>query len=50
MKILPEALRDGVPYPIRGRIKIDRMDDWLPFDRSGVYGRDKQPKEKGTAT
>lgn len=48
MKTLPELLQDGVPYRIRGRIKIDRADDWLPFDRSGVYGRDRQPKEKGT--
>ena len=50
LKTLPELMQDGVPYRIRGRIKIDRMDDWWPFDRSGVYGRDKQPKEKGTTT
>ena len=50
IKVLPEILKDGAPYRIRGRIKIDRMDDWWPFDRSGIYGRDKQPKEKGTAT
>lgn len=50
LETLPELLHDGVPYRIRGRIKIDRVDDWWPFDRSGVYGRDKLPKEKGTAT
>lgn len=50
MKTLPEILQDGVPYRIRGRIKIDHAHDWLPFDRSGVYGRDKKQKEKGTAT
>lgn len=50
MKTLPEILKDGVPYRIHGRIKIDRATNWLPFDRNGVYGRDKQQKEKGTAT
>ena len=49
MKTLPEILKDGVPYRIHGRIKIDSVSDWLPFDRSGVYGRDEQ-KDKGTAT
>lgn len=50
MKTLPEILQDGVPYRIHGRIKIDRTADWLPFDRSSVYGRDRKQKEKGTAT
>lgn len=49
IKTLPEILQDGAPYRIRGRIKIDRANDWLPFDRSGVYGRDEKQKEKGTA-
>lgn len=49
MKTLPDVLKDGVPYRIHGRIKIDRLSDWLPFDRKGVYGRDEQ-KPKGTAT
>ena len=48
IKTLPEILKDGAPYRIRGRIKIDRANDWLPFDRRGVYGRDKE-KETGTA-
>ena len=50
IKTLPEMLKDGAPYRIRGRIKIDRANDWLPFDRSGVYGRDrKKETETGTA-
>lgn len=48
LKTFPEILKEGVPYRIHGRIKIDRAADWLPFDRSGVYGRDRE-KEKGTA-
>ena len=50
IKVLPEILKDGVPYRIRGRIKIDRMDDWWPFDRSGVYGTDRKQRDKQTAT
>ena len=50
IKVLPGILKDGVPYRIRGRIKIDRMDDWWPFDRSGVYGTDRKQKDKQTAT
>lgn len=49
MKTLPEILKDGVPYRIYGRIKIDSVSYWLPFDRNGEYGRDEQ-KDKGTAT
>lgn len=48
IKVLPEILKDGAPYRIRGRIKIDHMDDWWPFDRSGIYGGDKKKKDKGT--
>lgn len=48
MKALPDILKEGAPYRIRGRIKIDGADDWLPFDRSGVYGRDTRNKEEGT--
>ena len=47
IKVLPEILKDGAPYRIRGRIKIDRMDDWLPFDRNGTYGGEKKKKDKG---
>lgn len=48
IKTLPELMQDGVPYRIQGRIKIDRVDDWWPFDHSGAYGGDKKKKDKGT--
>ena len=48
IKALSDLLKDGAPYRILGRIKIDRADDWVAFDRSGVYGRDNKSKEKGT--
>lgn len=44
----PEALKDGVPYRVQGRVKTDKSSKWLPFDHSGVYGGDD--KKKGTAT
>lgn len=47
MKTLPEILKDGVPYRIHGRIKIDQLSNWLPFDRSGVYGEGEKKKDKG---
>lgn len=50
MKTLPDALEKGVPYRIHGRIKIDRTNDWTPFDYRGVYGGDEKKKDKGTAT
>lgn len=37
-----EMLRKGVPYRIKGRVKIDRASRWIPFDHTGVYGRDAQ--------
>jgi LEA14-like dessication related protein len=40
IKTLPGALKDGVPYRIRGRVKTDRSSGWLPFDHAGVYGRE----------
>ena len=43
----PEALKNGVPYRIKGRVKTDKLPGWLPFDRTGVYGGDeKTPKGK----
>lgn len=36
----PGALRDGVPYRIKGRVKTDRSSRWLPFDHSGTVGGD----------
>jgi len=44
----PESLKVGVPYRIRGRLKTDRSRNWVPFDRAGVYGRDKE-RPKGHA-
>jgi LEA14-like dessication related protein len=38
LKALPDALQDGVPYRIRGRVKTDRSSRWLPFDHAGVVG------------
>lgn len=36
----PGALRDGVPYRIKGRVKTDRSSRWLPLDHSGTVGGD----------
>lgn len=46
IKTLPAgALRTGVPYRISGRVKTDRSARWMPFDHTGVYGRDeKRPR------
>lgn len=44
-KLLPEALKDGVPYRIVGRVKTDRSSRWIPFDHAGSYGGvEKKPK------
>lgn len=32
------ALKDGMPYRIRGRVKTGGSPIWMPFDRRGVYG------------
>ena len=46
IKTLPsETLREGVPYQIKGRVKTDRSSNWIPFDHTGIYGRDeKRPR------
>ena len=42
--LTPDALQEGVPYRIRGRLKTDRSPNWVPFDHSGVYrGDEKKP-------
>lgn len=42
----PEALKAGIPYRIRGRIKVDRAFSWIPFEQQGSYGaREKPPRE-----
>jgi LEA14-like dessication related protein len=40
--LTPDSLKDGVPYRIKGRFKMDKSSSWLPFDHSGVYGGDKK--------
>ena len=44
----PDALKDGVPYRVKGRIKTDQSSRWLPFDHMGVYGGDEK-KTNGKA-
>jgi|ThiBioDrversion3_1041553.scaffolds.fasta_scaffold162428_2 LEA14-like dessication related protein len=46
LKTLPPAtLAEGVPYRIKGRVKVDKASGWLPFDHAGVYGGEaKKPK------
>ncbi|MDP2031110.1 MAG: LEA type 2 family protein [Thiobacillus sp.] len=34
----PDALKDGVTYRVKGRIKTDQSSRWLPFDHTGVVG------------
>jgi LEA14-like dessication related protein len=42
-KILSQgALKVGVPYRVKGRIKTDRSFGWLMFDHTGVYGSDEK--------
>ncbi|HQS98902.1 MAG TPA: LEA type 2 family protein [Thiobacillus sp.] len=49
IRTLPsEMLKAGVPYRIKGRVKLDRVSDWLPFDHAGVYGGEPKPP-KGRA-
>jgi LEA14-like dessication related protein len=43
----PETLAAGVPYRIKGRVRIDKASGWLPFDHAGVYGGEaKKPQGK----
>jgi LEA14-like dessication related protein len=44
----PDALKDGVSYRVKGRIKTDQSSRWLPFDHIGVYSGDEK-KLKGKA-
>lgn len=45
----PETLAEGVPYRIKGRVKIDKTSGWLPFDHAGVYGGEAKKQPKGKA-
>ena len=47
-KTLPDALKGGVPYRIRGRVKTDLSSRWLPFEQNGVVGGEKD-KSRGKA-
>lgn len=44
----PGALKDGVSYRVKGRIKTDQSSRWLPFDHTGVYGGGEE-KPQGKA-
>ena len=46
--LAPDSLKVGVPYRIKGRIKMDKPSGWLPFDHNGVYGGDNK-KTNGKA-
>lgn len=41
IKTLPDALKGGVPYRIKGRVKTDLSPRWLPFERNGMVGGEK---------
>ena len=45
-RLSPDALKDGVPYRVKGRIKTDQSSRWLPFDHAGVVGGDEKPQGK----
>ncbi len=35
---LPDVLKRGADYRIKGRFKTDKLPGWVPFDHSGVVG------------
>jgi LEA14-like dessication related protein len=37
-KSLPEILKEGVDYRIKGRVKTDKLPGWFPFEHAGVLG------------
>jgi LEA14-like dessication related protein len=39
----PDILKGGVPYRVRGRVKMGTPSIWLPFDHAGVYGGGEKP-------
>ena len=45
-RLSPDALKDGVPYRVKGRIKTDQSSRWLPFDHTGVVGGDEKSQGK----
>ena len=45
LTLSPEALKQGLPYRIKGRVKIDKLFGWMPFEYQGVVGgEEKKPK------
>lgn len=48
IKVLPDALKGGAPYRIKGRVKTDLSSRWLPFEQNGIVGGEKG-KSKGKA-
>ncbi len=38
IKTLPEILKQGADYRIKGRVRAGGLPGWLPFERSGVVG------------
>lgn len=50
IKTLPgEILKEGMPYRITGRVKVEQSSCWIPFEQKGVYGSDeKKPVNKQT--
>lgn len=38
MTLPPGALKEGLPYRIKGRVKTGKWSGWLPFEQQGVYG------------
>lgn len=46
MLLEPDMLKQGVPYRIKGRVKTDKWVGWLPFEQKGIYGAEKNEKNK----
>jgi LEA14-like dessication related protein len=47
IKILPETLKEGAAYRIKGRVKTDTLPVWVPFEHTGVVGGEaKKPGGK----
>jgi LEA14-like dessication related protein len=44
----PEAVKQGFPYRLKGRVKTNKWSGWLPFEQKGVYGGETS-KPKGIA-
>jgi LEA14-like dessication related protein len=48
IKILPETLKEGAAYRIKGRFKTDVMPGWLPYEHAGVVGGEAKRKRGAT--